>query len=151
MTTTVRLVFAPWALGTSTPTWSKPVGRSPSGATPNSMLGKRKRRSRAGAGLWAGTFDPPWEWRAAIVAETAPDDCVIKGNISRSGERIYHLPFQDHYDRTRISEEAGERWFCSEAEALAAGWRRSIETEFGAQQRSIQVNSPRFAGFRCNS
>lgn len=52
--------------------------------------------------------------------------CNIKGNIAiESGERIYHLPGQDYYDVTRISPEYGERWFCSEAQARAAGWRRS--------------------------
>lgn len=89
-------------------------------------VGEEKQAQRASAGLWAGTFDPPWEWRAGIVAETALGDCTIKGNISRSGDRIYHMPFQQHYDRTRIAEDAGERWFCSEAEAQAAGWRRAL-------------------------
>ena len=27
------------------------------------------------------------------------------------------------YDQTRISPQKDERWFCSEAEALEAGWR----------------------------
>lgn len=81
---------------------------------------------RASVGLWGGTFDPPWQWRAAIAAESAPDDCPIKGNISRSGERIYHMPFQEHYDRTRINESEGERWFCTEEEAQLAGWRRAL-------------------------
>lgn len=48
--------------------------------------------------------------------------CDIKGNISGNG-RIYHLPGGSHYARTRIDEAKGERWFCSEAEARAAGWR----------------------------
>ena len=48
--------------------------------------------------------------------------CDIKGNISDNG-RIYHLPGGAHYARTRIDESRGERWFCSEAEARAAGWR----------------------------
>ncbi len=55
----------------------------------------------------------------------APQGCAIKGNISRKGERIYHAPGQEHYGATRISTGKGERWFCSEAEALAAGWRRA--------------------------
>ncbi len=88
--------------------------------------GEEQAARDAGAGLWSGAFDPPWEWRAAITAEAAPGDCVIKGNISQSGERIYHMPFHQHYDRTRIDESAGERWFCSEDEALAAGWRRAL-------------------------
>jgi len=53
-------------------------------------------------------------------------DCPIKGNVSiGSGERIYHVPGQRYYDETVIRPEHGERWFCSEAEARAAGWRRS--------------------------
>ncbi|MEJ0012204.1 MAG: hypothetical protein WDM94_06140 [Bauldia sp.] len=53
-------------------------------------------------------------------------NCMIKGNISMdTGERIYHVPGQEYYGATRIDVTAGERWFCSEAEALAAGWRRS--------------------------
>ena len=63
---------------------------------------------------------------AIDVAEDAPaQDCSIKGNVSRSGERIYHVPGGRFYDRTKINESAGERWFCSEEDALAAGWRRA--------------------------
>lgn len=52
--------------------------------------------------------------------------CDIKGNISlNTGERIYHVPGQKYYNETRISPQHGERWFCSEAEALRAGWRKS--------------------------
>lgn len=52
--------------------------------------------------------------------------CKIKGNISvSSGERIYHVPGQSYYAETRISVGKGERWFCSEAEARAAGWRKA--------------------------
>lgn len=49
--------------------------------------------------------------------------CVIKGNIST--EKIYHLPGCDSYDKTVIDEPAGERWFCTEEEAVAAGWRKA--------------------------
>ncbi len=51
--------------------------------------------------------------------------CDIKGNISASGERIYHVRGQTYYDETRISHGKGERWFCSEQEAREAGWRRA--------------------------
>jgi len=53
------------------------------------------------------------------------DACNIKGNVSTRGERIYHVPGQRYYSQTRISASHGERWFCSEAEARAAGWRKS--------------------------
>lgn len=52
--------------------------------------------------------------------------CNIKGNISfNTGERIYHVPGQVYYHDTTISMRHGERWFCSEAEARRAGWRKS--------------------------
>ena len=51
--------------------------------------------------------------------------CVIKGNISSSGERIYHVPGQRYYDKTLIHLSKGERWFCTEQEAVAAGWRKA--------------------------
>jgi endonuclease YncB( thermonuclease family) len=50
-------------------------------------------------------------------------DCRIKGNINRRGERIYHAPGSASYDDARIETSRGERWFCSTAEAEAAGWR----------------------------
>ena len=52
--------------------------------------------------------------------------CLINGNISsHGGERIYHVPGDAYYSRTIIDPSKGERWFCSEAEAQAAGWRRA--------------------------
>lgn len=78
-----------------------------------------------GLGVWSGDFQTPWDYRTERwndTAQAAPDGCPIKGNISRSG-RIYHAPWSPWYERTRINERKGERWFCNEAEALAAGWR----------------------------
>lgn len=51
--------------------------------------------------------------------------CVIKGNIS-SGGKIYHLPGCGSYNKTKISEAQGEYWFCTEEEAIAAGWRKAL-------------------------
>ena len=79
------------------------------------------------AGLWAGTMQSPADFRASQrairpAAVSNDGDCLIKGNISASG-LIYHMPHNRDYDATRISESRGERWFCTEAEARAAGWR----------------------------
>ena len=54
---------------------------------------------------------------------TTPGSCDIKGNISSSGEKIYHEPGDPSYEKTKIDESDGERWFCSTADAVAAGWR----------------------------
>ncbi|MGL5851115.1 MAG: hypothetical protein ACRCZD_10085 [Phycicoccus sp.] len=51
--------------------------------------------------------------------------CSIKGNIARDGEKIYHLPGQQYYGRTKIDRSKGERMFCSESEAVEAGWRKA--------------------------
>jgi hypothetical protein len=32
----------------------------------------------------------------------------------------------EFYNRAKIDEGAGERWFCSEQEAQAAGWRCAL-------------------------
>lgn len=80
------------------------------------------------SGVFAEDFMTPWEfrdlrWKAAMAREeAAPPGCPIKGNISERG-RIYHAPWSRSYGRTRINTAKGERWFCSEAEAVAAGWR----------------------------
>lgn len=55
-----------------------------------------------------------------------PTSCVIKGNINPKGDRIYHMPGQQYYGRTVIDESKRERWFCSEDEAIKAGWRKSL-------------------------
>lgn len=57
---------------------------------------------------------------------SARQGCTIKGNINARGERIYHMPGQAFHDRTVIRTDRGERWFCSEAEARTAGWRRAL-------------------------
>ena len=90
-------------------------------------------------GIWSGTFEMPSEVRAASrqsapvrrpapVASSGPsrslasrsNSCTIKGNHSRRGEWIYHMPGMPYYEQTRP-----EAVFCSEAEALAAGYRRA--------------------------
>lgn len=83
------------------------------------------------SGIWQGRFTRPDRWRKGerldtnTVARADTGSCTIKGNISSKGKRIYHLLGTKWYDRTRINQATGERWFCSEAEARAAGWRRA--------------------------
>lgn len=85
-----------------------------------------ERQARAArAGIWNGEFVRPRRYRAGEWegAGAAGGECVIKGNINSRGEKIYHLPWSKSYRKTRINPARGERWFCSESEALAAGWR----------------------------
>jgi endonuclease YncB( thermonuclease family) len=96
-------------------------------------VGEERAARAARRGVWAGEITPPWEWRRTPqadegVARAQPptpgrSDCGIKGNINRDGDRIYHVPGSASYEETSIDENRGERWFCSETEARAAGWR----------------------------
>lgn len=91
-------------------------------------------------GIWSSQFEVPADWRAAhpeaepkaknSSASTRPiatrvyrdslGRCAIKGNHSRRGDWIYHLPGRPYYDETRP-----EALFCTEEAALAAGYRPS--------------------------
>jgi endonuclease YncB( thermonuclease family) len=111
-------------------------------------VSQERSASKARLGMWQGEFEPPWDWRhknpqppaqrsgqpARFVEPPAVmggkdlaganKDCAIKGNISARG-RFYHMPGDEFYAKTGINLAKGERWFCTEAEAQAAGWRRA--------------------------
>ena len=80
-------------------------------------------------GLWSGEFIAPSEWRRGVrsprggASADSNKSCRIKGNINSKGERIFHTPGTAGYESTRIDITKGERHFCSEAEALEAGFR----------------------------
>lgn len=79
-------------------------------------------------GVWQADTETPWDYRRSTwetASQQAPDGCPIKGNISKNG-RIYHAPWSPWYSRTKINLSKGERWFCDEAEAVAAGWRAPL-------------------------
>jgi cold shock CspA family protein len=60
-----------------------------------------------------------------ITSITKPN-CTIKGNISiNTGNQIYHLPGMEDYESTVIDLASGEKWFCTESEAIANGWRKA--------------------------
>lgn len=50
----------------------------------------------------------------------------IKCNISKNGERIYHLPFDQQYDSTVIEPNKGEQYAFTTVEAERAGFRRAF-------------------------
>jgi endonuclease YncB( thermonuclease family) len=99
-------------------------------------------------GLWKGAFMAPWDWRRrssstmVLGAASVPVDasriltgrtvevppaaeCTIKGNLRSKQACIYHVPGGQYYGRLDMTDRAARRWFCSEAEAQAAGCRRS--------------------------
>lgn len=88
-------------------------------------------------GIWSSTFISPSDYRQSKLepAQTSvptsrqrntaqppqwTGGCVIKGNRNRRGEWIYHIPGMPYYEQTRAEEI-----FCTEAQAMAAGYRRA--------------------------
>jgi cold shock CspA family protein len=60
-----------------------------------------------------------------IPGELSPS-CNIKGNISiNTGKKWYHIPGMEDYESTSIDTSKGERWFCTEQEAIDAGWTKA--------------------------
>lgn len=45
--------------------------------------------------------------------------------MSRRDQCIYHLPGGRFYDQLQMEPASSRRWFCGEAEAEAAGCRKS--------------------------
>jgi endonuclease YncB( thermonuclease family) len=85
---------------------------------------EREARS-AKTGLWSGDVERPAAYRDKLWAEAkrrAPDGCPIKGQVAGT-QRTYVLPWSPDYERARVQKTRGERWFCSEQEALTAGFK----------------------------
>lgn len=81
----------------------------------------------ARTGLWQGETVSPQEWRTRTWEEakrTAPDGCPIKGFV-RASSRIYAMPWSSEYASAKVRQIKGERWFCSEDDARAAGFKLS--------------------------
>jgi hypothetical protein len=55
---------------------------------------------------------------------------IIKCNISRNGEKIYHLPFDQQYDTITIEASKGESYVSTVEEAEANGYRHAMRHLF---------------------
>lgn len=91
------------------------------------FIAAQKEAREKEVGLWAQSACTGLTISSTLETSTqAPNqECTIKGNISSSGEKIYHVSGQRYYEKTKIEEHKGERWFCTEEEAVQAGWRKS--------------------------
>lgn len=90
--------------------------------------GKEEQEAReAKRGIWKGTAQARAEfrterWQKAL--RKSPDGCPIKGKSrARSRDNVYILPWSASYRNYKISKRRGDRWFCSEGEAVSAGWK----------------------------
>lgn len=127
--------------------WALNLDRSAKGR----FKADRDNASAKGLGLWKGCFVSPEALRRFTISTASllggacpktnnwpirrmlfPDDpvmpagCAIKGKVVLRSQvtgypGIYHLPACRSYDRAKTPH----RWFCSEEEAKAAGFRKS--------------------------
>lgn len=95
--------------------WGATCQKTTSGAV------KKPTNSTATPSSPVSTVTPP-----AATSIPSNNSCTIKGNISSSKEKIFHVPGCQSYSKTVIDESAGEKWFCSESEAIQAGWRKAL-------------------------
>ena len=101
------------------------------------------------AGLWAGAFVAPLDWRqnnwhakifgkvrteersaaplltSAFGASPPSPNCAIKGNVNWGGKCIFHKPGGHWYKRITMEAKYGDRWFCTPTEAVASGCRET--------------------------
>jgi len=128
--------------------WALAVGRSAN----TRFKADQERATSNRKGLWKGCFVAPealrrftistatllgaacpprsnWQVRQTLFpdAPAMPPDCAIKGRINLRSQvmgyrGVYHLPGCRSYERTRTPH----RWFCTEQEALAEGFRKSL-------------------------
>jgi len=87
--------------------------------------GEERQARAAKAGVWGGEVERPADFRAKRWEEArrrAPEGCPIKGQVN-GASRFYVLPWAADYERARVQTARGERWFCTEQEAVAAGFK----------------------------
>lgn len=88
----------------------------------------QKKAQKAEIGIWSiENYVQEDGFHGEVKKDSKPksvqqptDKKVIKGNINSKGEKIYHVPGGQFYEKT-----IAEQWFSSEAEAKAAGYRKS--------------------------
>ncbi|MEO1710837.1 MAG: thermonuclease family protein [Pseudomonadota bacterium] len=80
---------------------------------------------RARRGIWRGQPEHPEAWKKRVwdaARARAPNGCPIKGRVRR-GAKTFLMPSDRGYRRARVRARRGDRWICSEGEAIADGWR----------------------------
>ncbi|MDX2307760.1 MAG: thermonuclease family protein [Hyphomicrobium sp.] len=80
------------------------------------------------SGVWAGEGERAEAWRKRLWEEAAakrPEGCPIKARSVR-GHREYLTPEMKGYARAEMNEAEGDKWFCTETEAEAAGFTRRV-------------------------
>ena len=112
-------------------TISKPIIPNPSLPNPTILKPSIPNPSLPNPTIPNPSIPSPTIPNPSIPSPTIPNpsissECNVKGNISvSSGAKFYHIQGMPEYEITRINTSKGERFFCSESEAIANGWSKA--------------------------
>ena len=89
------------------------------------LLESREEAVRAKRGMWKACDTTPTE-HSQQDAPAPSAKCAIKGNISTGTfGKTYFMKECNNYTQVKIDPDRGEEYFCSEAEALRAGYQKA--------------------------
>lgn len=99
---------------------------APAGSSGSSGNSSGDSSGNTSAGNTGSSNGNPFVCTGGCATPPPGSNCQIKGNVNpSSGTRIYHVPGGQYYENTDIKPEEGDAWFCTRAEAEAAGFRAS--------------------------
>ena len=115
------------------------------------MAASKTRRAPTRLAFGVGQATRPSDYRAQKWEEAkreAPDGCPIKGSV-RGGRRFYIVPWARGYERVRVSQSRGERWFCSRIRSAGSRLQavRAILSQASRKRKARAPGEER--GLRC--
>jgi endonuclease YncB( thermonuclease family) len=93
-------------------------------------------------GIWAGTAQPPWEYRAqrwTAGNSVAPANCPIKGNINAKGRRLYFVPWHRAYAHSPVRQI--QRRHSTGVPSMAVAIRSTARTSAPAASPNSRASS----------
>lgn len=102
--------------------WTPPG--QPSAYKELEAIARDKRR-----GFWRDQLERPWHYRRRMqfsAGSRAPKGCAFKATVDRKGNKIYFAPWSPWYANFKVDAGRGDKWICSEARAITAGWKAPL-------------------------
>ena len=65
------------------------------------------------------------DWLCAQGCIIHLEGCDIKGNVAAGGGKQYYLTNHRYYEVIEVDINKGERWFCSEKDAIRMGFKKA--------------------------
>jgi micrococcal nuclease len=92
-----------------------------------SLVIKRDEAIKKGLGMWGGGCDYKVTERSQNDVPASSPECTIKGNISAGvSTKTYFVDGCLTYNQVKIDPARGEKYFCSESEAVKAGYKKAL-------------------------